>query len=103
VAIPIAVAPADASPYPHHASEDRTDQSEEVFDRDNCLYATAPGARLYRADIHHAPWPLQPATAVFEANTMVEAAGLRLPPTGPVLHFAQRLDVVAGPPRREAI
>jgi hypothetical protein len=34
VAIPIAVAPADASPYPHHASEDRTDQSEEVFDRD---------------------------------------------------------------------
>jgi uncharacterized protein len=68
-----------------------------------CMYATAPGARLYRADIHHAPWPLQPATAVFEANTMVEAAGLRLPPTGPVLHFAQRLDVVAGPPRREAI
>jgi hypothetical protein len=35
VAIPIAVAPADASPYPHHASEDRTDQSEEVFDRDS--------------------------------------------------------------------
>lgn len=67
-----------------------------------CLYATTPGAGLYRADIHHAPWPLQPATAVFDANTMVEAAGLRLPPTGPVLHFAKRLDVVAGPPRREA-
>jgi hypothetical protein len=30
--MPIAVAPADASRYPHHASEDRTDQSEEVFD-----------------------------------------------------------------------
>jgi uncharacterized protein len=34
VAIPIAVAPADANPYPTHALEDRTDQSEEVFDRD---------------------------------------------------------------------
>jgi integrase/recombinase XerD len=34
VAIPIAVAPADANPYSRHASEDRTDQSEEVFDRD---------------------------------------------------------------------
>jgi hypothetical protein len=35
MAMPIAVAPADASPYPHHASEDRTDHSEEVFDRDS--------------------------------------------------------------------
>ena len=33
MAIPIAVAPADANPYLHHASEDRTDQPEEVFDR----------------------------------------------------------------------
>jgi hypothetical protein len=44
--MPIAVAPADANPYPHHASEDRTDQSEEVFDRDSrrpaSTYANTP-------------------------------------------------------------
>jgi hypothetical protein len=34
VAIPIAVAPADATHTSHHASEDRIDQSEKVFDRD---------------------------------------------------------------------
>jgi hypothetical protein len=34
VAMPIAVAPTDANRYPRHASEDRTDQSEEVFHRD---------------------------------------------------------------------
>jgi hypothetical protein len=32
--IPIAVAPADATHTSHHASEDRIDQSEKVFDRD---------------------------------------------------------------------
>jgi hypothetical protein len=35
VAIPIAVAPADATHTSHHASEDRIDQSEKVLDRDS--------------------------------------------------------------------
>jgi uncharacterized protein YqjF (DUF2071 family) len=34
-----------------------------------CLYA-ALGQRLYRATIHHVPWPLQDATAEIETNSM---------------------------------
>ncbi len=57
-----------------------------------CLYAVS-GARLYRAEIQHPPWPLQPAEAEFRRNTMTAWLGLRLPDTPPLLHFAQRLDV----------
>jgi uncharacterized protein len=65
-----------------------------------CLYAPAPRGRLYRADIHHAPWPLQRASAAIETNTMAEAAGVALPAAAPLLHFARRLDVVAWAPHR---
>ena len=39
-----------------------------------CLYTTSR-EQLYRAEIHHVPWPLQPATAEFSINTMAAAAG----------------------------
>jgi uncharacterized protein len=67
-----------------------------------CLYAPTGSGRLYRAEIHHAPWPLQPGAATIERNTMAAAAGLALPPEPPVLHFARRLDVVVWPRRRVA-
>jgi uncharacterized protein YqjF (DUF2071 family) len=65
-----------------------------------CLYATVGDGRLYRAEIHHPPWPLQPGAAALERNTMAAAAGFTLPSDPPVLHFARRLDVVVWPPRR---
>jgi uncharacterized protein len=58
-----------------------------------CLYAGNGHGRLWRGEIHHAPWPLQPAHAQFSHNTMAEAAGVPLPTTPPLLHFARRLDV----------
>src|SRR4051794_20636471 len=61
-----------------------------------CLYAFDRG-RILRAEIHHPPWPLQPATASFAANTMAPVA---LPAREPLLHFARRQDVVIWPPRR---
>lgn len=65
-----------------------------------CLYAVDARGRLYRGEIHHAPWPLQPADAAIERNTMATAAGIELPPSAPLLHFARRLDVRIWPPRR---
>lgn len=59
-----------------------------------CLYAASADGTLRRADIHHAPWALQAATATIETNTMAAAHGLELPPEPPVLHFARRQDVV---------
>ncbi len=67
-----------------------------------CLYAPASGGRLYRAEIHHPPWPLQPAEASIEQNTMAAAQGVRLPADPPLLHFARRLDVFVWPPKRLA-
>jgi uncharacterized protein YqjF (DUF2071 family) len=65
-----------------------------------CLYAPTPGGRVYRADIHHSPWPLQLAKAEIPTNTLPRAHGLELPDTPPLLHFARRLDVLAWTPER---
>ena len=60
-----------------------------------CLFAADRRGRVGCGDIHHAPWPLQPAEADIESNTMTEWLGITLPATNPVIHFARRLDVVA--------
>jgi uncharacterized protein YqjF (DUF2071 family) len=57
-----------------------------------CLY-TADGRDLYRADIHHPPWRLQPGEATIELNTMAPA-GVKLPDEEPLVHFSPRIDVV---------
>jgi uncharacterized protein YqjF (DUF2071 family) len=73
---------------------------EEFLAERYCLYAVDERDRLYRAEIHHAPWPLRPADARVELNTMapegVELAG------DPLLHFAAFQDVVIWPLRRVA-
>jgi uncharacterized protein YqjF (DUF2071 family) len=67
-----------------------------------CLYTVDDAFRAYRLEIHHLPWPLQTAEATIAANTMADAAGIRLPSTSPLLHFAKRLDVVAWTLKRVA-
>lgn len=63
-----------------------------------CLYSISRRGHLYRANIHHAMWPLQTAEAEFFTNTMTAPLGLTLPDTPPLLHFVRRLDVVAWQP-----
>jgi hypothetical protein len=60
-----------------------------------CLYTEHRG-RLYRADIHHTPWPLQAAEAEVRENTMspITLEG------EPLLHFSERQDVVIWPLKR---
>jgi uncharacterized protein YqjF (DUF2071 family) len=60
-----------------------------------CLY-TADAGRVYRAEIHHAPWQLQPAEVTIEENTMAPRS-LELPAEGPLAHFAVRLDALVWP------
>ncbi len=67
-----------------------------------CLYSAASEGRIYRGEIHHPPWLLQPAEAQFSRNSMAEAAGLILPAEPPLLHFAKRQDMVAWAPDRIA-
>ena len=63
-----------------------------------CLYTTR-GARLMRGEMHHAPWPLQPAMADIVRNTIAEPAGIRLPATPPLLYYSEQLEVVVWPLR----
>jgi uncharacterized protein YqjF (DUF2071 family) len=67
-----------------------------------CLYAEDAAGAIHRAEIHHAPWPLQRASAEIEENTIADAQGIPLagPPT--LLHFARRIDVVVWPIARLA-
>ncbi|HSM88231.1 MAG TPA: DUF2071 domain-containing protein [Candidatus Limnocylindrales bacterium] len=58
-----------------------------------CLYTVQQG-KVYRAYIHHLPWPLQDAEAEIDVNTMAQAAGISLPASGPLLHFSRELEVL---------
>jgi uncharacterized protein YqjF (DUF2071 family) len=71
---------------------------EEFLAERYCLYAADERGRLHRAEIHHSPWPLQPADATIELNTM-PPDGLALPHEAPLLHFARAQDVVIWPLR----
>ncbi len=62
-----------------------------------CLYSVSPRGTIYRGEIHHERWPLQPAEAEVERNTMAAAAGVTLPDISPLLHYAERLEVLIWP------
>ena len=66
-----------------------------------CLY-TVSGGQVYRGEIHHQPWPLQPAFFEADKNNMAEASKIDLPDIAPLLHFAKRIDVVVWPIRKVA-
>lgn len=64
-----------------------------------CLYAATHHGEIYRTEIHHPRWPLQPADAEIAVNTMTAPLGIALSGS-PLLHFSRRLDVVTWPPER---
>lgn len=65
-----------------------------------CLYAVDRRQRVYRGEIHHEPWTLQNAEADFKLNTVAASWGIELPDIPPLLHYSQRLDMVAWPIER---
>lgn len=64
-----------------------------------CLYAANRAGLVWRGEVDHPPWPLQPAEAEIVHNTMAAPLGMRLE-GAPLLHFARRIDVVAWWPER---
>jgi uncharacterized protein YqjF (DUF2071 family) len=83
-----------------------------------CLYAADAKGQISRAEIQHAPWPLQSAQAEFRENSMIEAAmecgapaplsqsspsrpnSALLHSDAPLLHFSARQDVVVWRPHQ---
>jgi uncharacterized protein len=64
------------------------------------LFSADRRGQIYRGDVRHEPWPLQPAEAEIRAETLSVAAGIRLAKSAPILLFARQLDVVATWPVR---
>ena len=64
-----------------------------------CLYALDSSRRVFRAEIHHHPWALQPAELETELNTMAEAAGLSFRGEPARLSYSRRLDVLVWAPQ----
>ncbi len=61
-----------------------------------CLYSVL-GNSTYRAEIHHAQWPLQDAEAEISINIMASASRIDLPQIQPLAHFSKRLEVLVWP------
>lgn len=58
------------------------------------LYARARDGRLRRGQVHHAPYPLQPATLADWDESLLAAAGIARPAEqAPLVHFAAGVDV----------
>jgi uncharacterized protein YqjF (DUF2071 family) len=56
------------------------------------LYAKRRGC-LFRGQVHHLPYPLQPAQALTIDETLLAAAGIARPDSAPLAHFAAGVDV----------
>ncbi|GIO36811.1 hypothetical protein J41TS12_16720 [Paenibacillus antibioticophila] len=86
--------------------------SSEVFQasHDTQLYWFTERYRLYTQkrngvmlaiDIHHLPWPLQPAELAIEKNSIGEVLGIKLPHSKkPILTYTGRQDVLIWPPKK---
>ena len=79
---------------PASAPFEATPGSLEAFLAERyCLYAQAPGGALYRADVHHVPWPLQEAVGDVEAAELILPHGIPIH-GATILHFSRGVDVV---------
>lgn len=58
-----------------------------------CLYSKSDG-EVYCSDVHHPPWPLQPARVAIEHNTLFDLIGLQLDADPARSHYAERVDVL---------
>jgi len=62
-----------------------------------CLYTSDAGGAVYRARIHHRPWPLRRVRVETYRSSMVEAAGLGPPAGAPLVHHGGPVDVEVWP------
>ena len=63
-----------------------------------CLYTLDRRMSVLRGEIHHPPWQIQPARATIASNSMGRQLGTDFQ-EHPVLHYADRQDVVFWPNR----
>jgi len=84
---------ADYAPCGPPASSPRGSLEAFLTER-YCLYTLDAAGSLLRCEVHHEPWPLQPAAGSIDAAGLLAPHGLSLPAVPPLLHFARGVDVV---------
>ncbi len=62
-----------------------------------CLYSQSRKGDVYRVEVHHVPWPLQPAEAKIESCDLFSAAGFTPLDLAPVCHYSAGVQVVSYP------
>ena len=72
---------------------------EEWLTERYCFYSQDRGGRIYRGEIAHARWPLQPAEATLEVADLARSHRFDLA-AEPLLHFSRRLEMVTWGPTR---
>lgn len=60
------------------------------------FYVADDDGRVYRGDIDHDPWPLQPADLEIRENDLFTANGFDHPNGDPLVHYSPGIDVSAG-------
>ena len=80
--------------------ESRPGTLERFLTERYCLYAADGRGTVRRGDVHHRLWPLRPAEAEVETLMMTGQIGVELPDVPPLLHFSERLDVLAWLPKK---
>ncbi|HAF22572.1 MAG TPA: hypothetical protein DCK93_06600 [Blastocatellia bacterium] len=77
-----------------------TPDSLEIFLTERYCLDSLHQGKLFRARIHHAPWPLQKAELVSLNSTMIESHGLPTPTGEPLLHYCEEISVDIWPLRK---
>jgi len=63
-----------------------------------CLYTASRTGRVTRVQVHHVPWPLQPAEVRLEESDLLAAAGVTPLNAPPVCHYSTGVHVLSYPP-----
>lgn len=73
--------------------------SLEFFLTERYCLDTVHKGKLYRARIHHSPWPLRRAKLTSLESSMIESHALPTPEGDPLLHYAEEIEVAIWPLR----
>ena len=77
-----------------HAFEARPGSLEHFLVERYALFTVLRDGSVLRTEIHHRPWPLQPAEGEIRQNELAAAEGVPLPDEPPLLHFSRRQDTL---------
>jgi|AntRauTorcE11898_2_1112593.scaffolds.fasta_scaffold14775_2 uncharacterized protein YqjF (DUF2071 family) len=86
----------DVTIEPEGAPETVDPGSTAAFLLENYRFFVAGADRLYRGEVEHDPWRVQPARLRVAENTLFEASGFDHPGGEPLVQYAPGVDVTAG-------